>query len=154
MTTWLNFNLFGNVSHTKQTNQSRILDPKIIYYVALCDNKMSWYHFLLTKQPQLRWWRNSRYCLSRMLISSVSMIKLKKWGKRKSRRTLHTGTLHTGYQHFTYWYLLSFLGARNVIYCFLCWETVVFWYIHFYSGVSTKCLFESILLFWKYLNKL
>ena len=31
--------------------------------------------------------------------------------------------------YFTYWYLLSFLGARNIIYCFLCWETVVlvFW---------------------------
>ena len=32
-----------------------------------------------------------------------------------------------------------FLGARSIIFCFLCWETVVLWWNHLYSGVSTDC---------------
>ena len=55
MSTSLSFNLFGNVLHRKQTNQRRISDPQIIYDGALYDNGS---HFVLTKQLQLRWWRN------------------------------------------------------------------------------------------------
>ena len=31
----------------------------------------------------------------------------------------------------------SFLGARDIIFCFLFWETAVLWQNHLYSGVST-----------------
>ena len=54
MATLLNFNLFGNVLHRKQTNQMRILDLKIIYDGDLCDNILLGSHFLLPKQLQLR----------------------------------------------------------------------------------------------------
>ena len=38
MSTSLNFNLFGNVLHRKQTNQKQISDTKIIYDGVLCVN--------------------------------------------------------------------------------------------------------------------
>ena len=40
---------------------------------------------------------------------------------------LHTGTF------------FSFLGARSIIFCFLFWETIVYWKNHLHSGVSTDC---------------
>ena len=40
-----------------ENKQRRISDSQIIYDGALCDNGS---HFVLTKQLQLRWWRNRR----------------------------------------------------------------------------------------------
>ena len=50
----LNFNLFGNVLHRKQTNQRRISDLHIICDGVLCDNIMSESQFVLTKQLHLK----------------------------------------------------------------------------------------------------
>ena len=60
MSTSLNLNPFGNVLHRKQANQRWILDIQIIYDGALCDNKMSGIHLVLTKEIQLRLWMNRR----------------------------------------------------------------------------------------------
>ena len=81
MSTSLNFNLFGEVLDRKQTNQRRISDPQIMYDGALCDNIMLEIHFVLTKQLQLRCWRNRR------TASIVSMIKLEARRRTKTQRT-------------------------------------------------------------------
>ena len=53
MSTSLNFNLFGNVLHRKQTNQRRISDPQIKYDGALCDSITSASHYVLTNSSNL-----------------------------------------------------------------------------------------------------
>ena len=60
MSTSLNFNLFGNFLHRKQTNQRRISDPHLIYDEAPFGNIFSGNNYFLRKQPQLRWCRNRR----------------------------------------------------------------------------------------------
>ena len=135
MPTRLNFNLF----HRKKTNQRRILDPQIIYDGALCDNIISGSHFALAKQLQRRWWRNRK-------AASVCYYLQFPWENWKHGRGEKPG----GLKHFTYWYLFSFLSARennlllsllrngsSLIYPFVFWR--------FY-----KVLFESVVLFWKY----
>ena len=135
MPTRLNFNLF----HRKKTNQRRILDPQIIYDGALCDNVISGSHFGLAKQLQRRWWRNRK-------AASVCYYLQFPWENWKHGRGEKPG----GLKHFTYWYLFSFLSARennlllslvrngsSLIYLFVFWR--------FY-----KVLFESLVLFWKY----
>ena len=127
MFTFLNFNLFSNVSLRKKTNQRWIYDPHIIYDGALCDSIMSGSHYVLTEQLQLRWYWNQRpafvcYCLQ------FPCWNWKHGGGQTSR----------GLKHFIFWYFFSFLKARNIIYCFLCWQTVVLGEIHLYADVCTK----------------
>ena len=86
----------------KQTNQRRISDPQIIYDGALCDNIISGSHYALTKQLQLRWWRNRK-------AASVCYYLQFPWENWKHGRGEKPG----GLKHFTYWYLVSFLGARE-----------------------------------------
>ena len=136
--TWLKFDVFGNVSHRKK-NHRRISDPQIIYDEALCDNIISGSHFALTKQLQLRWWRNRK-------AASVCYYLQFPWENWKHGRREKPG----GLKYFPYWYLFSFISARennlllsllrngsSLIYPFVFWR--------FY-----KVLFESINLFWKY----
>ena len=138
MSTWLSFYLFGNVSHRKKV-QRWISDPQIIYDEALCDNIISRSHFALTKQLQLRRWRNRK-------AASVWYYLQFPWKNWNHGRVEKPG----GLKHFTYWYLISFLGARennsllsllkngsSLIYPFVFWR--------FY-----KVIFESIVLFLKY----
>ena len=107
MSTSLNFDLFGNVLHRKQKSQRRISDSQIIYNGALCDSIMSGTNFVLTKQLQRRRWMNRR-------AASVCYDFQFPWWNWK-----HGGEWRPrGLKHFTYWYLLSFLGTMNIIYCF------------------------------------
>ena len=139
MSTWLNFNFFGNVSHRKKITQQNISDPQIIYDGALCDNMTPGSHFALTKQVKLTWWRNRK-------ASSVCSYLQFPWENWKHGRGEKPG----GFELFTYWYLISFLCLRknnlllsmlrngsSLIYPF------VFWCFY-------KVIFESIVLFWKY----
>ena len=79
-----------------------------------------------------------------MLLSSVPMRKLEAWERRKPR----------GLKQFTYWYLISFLSARenNLLLSLLRNGSSLI-----YSSVFCrfrKVLFESEVLFQKYQNKL
>ena len=113
---FINFNLHGNALHGKQTNQRRIADPHIIYDEALCGNIMSGSHYIPWKQHQYKWCRNRR-------PASVFCYLQFPWQNWK-----HCGRQrHRWLRHFSYWYLLSFFGARNITYCLLCWETVALW---------------------------
>ena len=139
MSTSLSFNLFGNVSHRKQTNQRKISDPQIIYDGALCDNGS---HFLLTKQLHLRWWRNRILPLYAVIISFHD--KIGSMGKKQTQRTqvFHILAPFFFSRYEEYHLLLPLL--RNG--CSLI-DPFVFWRLY-------KVLFESIPLFWKYFNKL
>ena len=94
----LNFNL----SHRKKTSQRRISDPQIIYDGALCDIIISGSHFALTKQLQLRWWRNRK-------AASVCYYLQFPWENWKHGRGEKPG----GLKHFTNWYLFSLPSARE-----------------------------------------
>ena len=72
---------------------------------------------LLTKQLKLRWCRSRR-------PASLSFHGNKRGQKRR------------GLKHFTHWYLLSFLGVSNIIYC--CYETCCCLIDPLYNGFSTK----------------
>ena len=61
-----------------------------------------------------------------LYASSVSMIKLESWRRTKSKRT----------QAF---HILVPSISLYISFCFVCSETVVLWWIHLYSGVSTNC---------------
>ena len=124
----LNFNLFGNVLHKNQKNQRWISDPHIIYDGALCDNIISGGHYLLTSNSNL---------------DDVGVIDLPLFSFHDKR-----GQKRRGLKHFTYCYLLSFLGASNIIHC-CCSLIDPFVYWRF-----CKVLFESISFFWKYSNEL
>ena len=144
MSTWLNFNLFDNVSHGKRKKkQRRISDPEIIYDGAPCDSIISRRHFALTKQLQLRWWRNRKAAS----VCCYLQFPLKNWNYGRGEKP-------GGPKHFTCWYFISFLRARennlllslvkngsSLIYPFAFWR-------------FCKVIFESIALFWKYHNKL
>ena len=92
MSTWLNFNLFGNVPRRKKT--------QINYDRALCDNIISGSHFALIMQLQFNWWRNRK-------AASVCFCLQFPWENWKPGR----GEKLQGLKHFTCWYLISFLGA-------------------------------------------
>ena len=141
MSTCVNFNLLGNVSHRKQTNQRRISDPKIIYDGALSDNIMSRSHFVFTKQLQLRWCRNLRGAFVSNIFSSND--NSGRMGEEKDPKDWNISLTGT----------FSFLGERNIIYCFLCWETFSFIY-PFAFCCFYDVLFESLCVIWKYLNEL
>ena len=105
------------------------LDSYIIYDENICGNVMSGRSPHIEKTAPTKMMLKSYTCLS-LLLSSVSMTKLEVLSRAKTQRTQR--------KHFTYWHLLSFLGAKNIVYCFLCWETFVLWLIHLYTRVSTK----------------
>ena len=86
----------------KKTNQRWISDQQIIYDGVLCDNIISGSHFALTKQIQLRWRRNSK-------AASLCYYLQFPWENWKHGRKEKPG----GLKHSTYWYLISFLGARE-----------------------------------------
>ena len=136
MPTLLNFNLFGNVLHRRQTNKMRILDLKIIYDGDLCDNIM------LGSQSQSNSNLDDRGIVELSLYAIIFNFhdEIQRIGGRQR---------HRGLRHFTNWCFLAFLGVRNLIYWFFCWKIVVLWQINLHPGLSTKCYFE-----WKHLNKL
>ena len=124
---FLNFHFFGNALHRKQT----------IFLVMLCtENKQTRggfqtpHHLLciflrqcnvrkslrMRKQLQLRWWRNRRPASVCYYLRSPWQ-NWKHWGGQRPRGLQHS---HTGV-------FSLFFSARNMIYCFLCWETVVLW---------------------------
>ena len=86
----------------KNTHHRQISDPQIIYDGALCGNVISGSHFPLAKQLQLRWRRNRK-------AASVCYHLQFPWENWKHGR----GEKSRGLQHITYWYLISFLGARE-----------------------------------------
>ena len=63
MSASLSFNLFVNVLHKKQTNQTRILNSPMELFVTMDDGGLC------------------------MLLSSVSVIKLEAWSRAKTQRT-------------------------------------------------------------------
>ena len=138
MFTSLSFNLFGNVLHRKQTNLRRISGSQIIYDGALCDNES---YFVLTKQLQLRWWRNRR-AASVCIFSFHDKIGIMEEDKDQENSSIsYIGTF----------FLFSVQGIQFLLplltnSCSLI-DPFVFW--GFY-----KVLFESIPLFWKYSNNL
>ena len=83
----------------KKTNQRRISDLQIIYDGALCDN-ISRSHFALTKELQHRRWRN------RKTTSVCYYLQFPNWKHDRGEKP-------RGLKHFTYWYLVSLLGARE-----------------------------------------
>ena len=143
MSTWLNFNLFGYVSHRKKTNQRGILDLQIIYDEALCDNIISGSHFALTKQLQLRWWRNRKAAS----VCCYLQFPWKNWNHGRGEKP-------GGLKHFTCWYLISFLRARenNLLLSLMRNGSSLIYRFAFWG--FCKVIFESIALFWKYHNKL
>ena len=128
MSTWLNFNL----SHRKKKKPEAISDPQIIYDGALCDNIISGSHFALTKQLQLRWCRNRKAAsvCHLLLLLFIPHEKIGNMGEEKNSEDPSISRIGT---------FFLFSVRRKTIYCFLCWETVLLWYIRLYSGVSTKC---------------
>ena len=106
MSTWLSFYLFGNVSHRKKV-QKRISDPQIIYEEAFCDNITSRIHFALTKQLQLRRWRNRKAASACYYLQFPG----ENWNHGRVEKS-------GGLKHFTYWYRISFLGSREIIKAF------------------------------------
>ena len=123
MSTSLSFNFFGSVLHRKPANQRRISDPQIIYNGALCDIRG---HFVLTSSSNL----GDRGMVELPLHAIIFSFYDKIGSMNESKNQENSSISHTGN--------FSFLGARSIIFCFFCWESVVLWYIHLHSGVSTK----------------
>ena len=112
----------------KKTNHRRISDPQIIYDGALCDNIISGSHFTLQCSSNLD--DEGIVKLPLHAISFSSHEKIGSMGEEKNSEDSsisHIGTL----------FLFSMRG--KIIYCFLCWETVLLRYTHLYSDVSAKC---------------
>ena len=138
MSTWLNFNIFGNVYHRKKTQVN--LGPTD---GALCDNIISGSHFALTKQLQLRWWRN------RKAASLCYYLKFS-WENWKHGRGEKPG----GLKHLTNWHLIYFLSARenNLLLSLLRNSSSLIYLLAFWCSYKELC--KSKVLFWKYWNKL
>ena len=137
MSTCLNFNL--SLRKKKQTRGHRATDH--LQWSSLWQYNIG-SNFALTKQLQLRWWRNRK-------AASVCYYLQFPWKKWKHER----GEKPVRFKHFTlipFFFLsarennLNFSLLRNsssLIYPFV--------FCYFY-----KVLFESIAIFWKYYNKL
>ena len=74
---------------------------------------MSWSHYVLRKQLQLRWGMNHRPT-SAWYYLQFPWQNWKHWRKQRPREL----------RHFTCWCLFPFFSTRNIIYGFLCWELV------------------------------
>ena len=99
MLTSLSFNIFGNILHRKQRKYkggSRTPRSSMIELFVTMEVVSYW-----QSSPNLDYGGIVELPL---YVTSVSMIKLESW--RKTREL----------KHFIYWYLLSFLGTRNVIF--------------------------------------
>ena len=98
----LNFNIFGNVLQRKQTNKRWISDPHIIFDGA---------HYIRKSLPH---WQN------RSNLDDVGLVNLPLFSFHDKR-----GQKCRGLRYFTYQYLLSFLGASSIDYCFLCYKKLL-----------------------------
>ena len=116
----------------KKKHHRQISDLQIIYDGALCDNVISRSHYALAKQLQRRWRRNRK-------AASVCYSLQFPWENWKHGR----GKLVGGLQHITYWYLISFLGARENSLLLSLLKNGSCLIDPLYSGVCTK----------RYLNK-
>ena len=98
MSTWLNFNL----SHRKKNKPEADLGPTDhLRWSSLWQYNIR-KSFHITMQLQLRWWRN------RKAASGCYQLQFP-WENWKHGRGEKLG----GLKHFTYWYLISFLDARE-----------------------------------------
>ena len=95
----------------KKTNHRRISDPQIIYDGALCDNIISGSHFALTLAAPMM--KKNRKAASLCYYLQFHE-KIGSMGEEK----YHIGTF------------FLFLVRGKIIYCFLCWETVLLRYIN------------------------
>ena len=125
---WILIFLVMFLTEKKKKTHRWISDPQIIYNEALCDNIILGSHFALTRQFQLRWWRNGKAAS----VCYYLQFPWENWKRGRGENPEGSSNSHIGT-------LFLFSVQGKIIYCFLCCETVLLWYIHLYSVVSTKC---------------